>query len=207
MRGLLGNRSALRRGRRCGAFTLPEVLVASAIFALVIGAVIAANLFGWRMWQATDPKLDSDQQCRAMIGQLTTDISCSKSLRVGTGDAAGFTPVPWMTPQQGDALEVRPLSGTNELVRYFRDPATRELVRASIVGGVAETEVMARDIVNATVFRAEDGEGNLLSGVREKMVVAVDLEFGTLGRMAMPMGADRYFKSHDIRLRIATRER
>jgi prepilin-type N-terminal cleavage/methylation domain-containing protein len=193
--------------RRQAGFTLPEVMVASAIFTIVVGAIIAANLFGWRMWQATDPKLDSDYLSRALIGQITTDISCAKSLRVGTGTESGFASVPYGSLQQGNALEIQPGATTNRIIRYFHDPAAQELRRAEITDGLADTQVVARDILNDTVFRAEESAGATLTDAREKMVIAIDLEFGTLGRLAMPMGEDRYFKSHDIRLRVATRER
>ena len=39
-------------------FTLPEVLIATTVFLLVIIGVVAANLFGLKMFQVTQTKLN-----------------------------------------------------------------------------------------------------------------------------------------------------
>jgi type II secretory pathway pseudopilin PulG len=54
--------SGLSRGTCPGSgqgFTLPEMLIAMTVFMLMIGGIIAANLFGLRMFQVTATKLNA----------------------------------------------------------------------------------------------------------------------------------------------------
>jgi prepilin-type N-terminal cleavage/methylation domain-containing protein len=39
-------------------FTLPEILIAMTVFLLVVGGIISANLFGLKLFQVTEAKLN-----------------------------------------------------------------------------------------------------------------------------------------------------
>src|SRR5204863_5782200 len=77
----------LRRVRRApvsgncrgGAFTLPELMVAVAVFSFVVIGVLSANLFGLRMFQLTENKLAANDAARKIIGNVTDDIRNCKT--------------------------------------------------------------------------------------------------------------------------------
>ena len=53
-----------------GAFTLPELLTAVALFALLSGGIVSSTLFGLKMSRLAQGKLDTTGAARRAAGRL-----------------------------------------------------------------------------------------------------------------------------------------
>ena len=200
-----GQRCLTERRRKQIAFTLVEVLIASTIVLMVIGAVLATNLFGVRVMQITQPKLNASAGVRQMMNSLVSEITSAKTLLVGTGDVATFTRVADGAPKQGNAVQLYPSTDTNIFIRYFRDATDKRLKR--VTNGATNVFVMSNAVTNSVVFTGEDSLGNILTNNQNNLVVGVTLQFSQLGGTNMPVGPTNYYKSYQLTTRIVHRPR
>src|SRR5580693_5911789 len=99
--------SISKRADRFGGkegFTLTEILVASTIFILLVGGIIAANLFGLRMFQMTQTKLQVTQWSRETIMRLRDEIHVCNNAQVGIVSNGVFMAFLDGETQQGNGL-------------------------------------------------------------------------------------------------------
>jgi prepilin-type N-terminal cleavage/methylation domain-containing protein len=157
------------------AFTLTEMMVAMAIFSLVVVSIVYSHLYGLKMFNITSTKLIASHGARAVLNHVRDEIRSGKVLYVGNGNSTTFNLVATNTPRQGNALQICPTSNTNIFVRYFRDPADQKLKRA--VSGSSTVEVVASYITNQIVFSAEDFQGNPLTNEINTRVIKMSLDF------------------------------
>ena len=64
-------------------FTLPEILIAMTVFLLMVGGIIAANLFGLRMFQITETKLNVTTWSRQTIEEISAEVHACNTVWVG----------------------------------------------------------------------------------------------------------------------------
>ena len=91
--------TASRRTRRCRGFTLPEFVLAAAIFSLVIGGVIYSHVMGGRLYQLTLAKLGGTDEARRAVTWIESDVRAARLLDIGTGSAATFAPAVTARPR------------------------------------------------------------------------------------------------------------
>ena len=194
------------------AFSFVEMMVASAVFALVISAIVWTNLVGMTMMDFTRPKLEAEMQCRRLLDQLVEEISSARIVRVGEGDLATFAPVADGSPMQGSALQLHPTLDTNLFIRYFLDAGDQSLKR--ITNGAVGATIIAQAVTNDLVFSARtyalatnSAEGDVLTTDRQNMAIEVDLQFSQIGGSGTPVGPDNYFRSYRFRTQVARRTR
>lgn len=199
-RGLQGER---RRGEQ--GFSLPEVMIAGAVFLMVIGGIVASNYFGLRMISVTEPKLQANAALRQTVTALINDVTSAKSVQVGDGDATGFTNVPAGLPKEGNALEIHPTTDTNDFVRYYLDTMDQSLKR--ITNGQLSGAVVSAGISNAVVFTGEDFSGNLITNDVPAFVVGIALDYSVLEGSGTPVGPGYYFQAYEFRTRVGWRAR
>jgi prepilin-type N-terminal cleavage/methylation domain-containing protein len=200
----LRNSKVGRFGGRQAGFTLTEIMIAMAIFLLLVIGIIESNLFGVRMLQATEPKLDADGQTSLLLERMTEDIKSAMIARVGTGDDTSFAAIALGSLQQGNALQLNFTNDTNSFVRYYRDSGNSQLMR--LTNGAAAVRV-ASAVANAGVFTAEDFQEQPLTNDASQVVIRVTLQYSALGRAQVPLGPDRYFKAYQVVHRVASRSR
>src|SRR3954466_15675065 len=87
------------------AFTLTEMMIASTLATVLIAGVIMGHLVGVRMFQYTRTKLGGNDDARQAVSRLIEEVRTAKLVRVGNGDASGFTECAVNTPQQGNAIQ------------------------------------------------------------------------------------------------------
>lgn len=136
---LLSRRSARRRG-----LTLIEILVVSAIFAIIVTSLSVVFKAGLDSWSRTQAHLEVFQTARAALDMMTRDLSAAylnanDANITFQGYAAGATG--WVAPTSGTDSEVFFIAALNptlndpnvrfELcqVGYWRNSATNELRR------------------------------------------------------------------------------
>ena len=163
--------SAVRTVR---AFTLVEMMVAMAIFSMVIAATVSSQLFGLRMYRISDAKLSVSGDARVVLNHLREEVWTGKLLYVGNGNSSAFTLVADNTPHCGNAIRICPTTDTNNFIYYFMDSADSSLKR--MVSGSAQIQTVARNVTNLVVFRAEDFQGNTLSNYLNNRVIRMQLQ-------------------------------
>ncbi|HKS36709.1 MAG TPA: hypothetical protein VJW76_05940 [Verrucomicrobiae bacterium] len=81
------------------AFSFVEMLVASAVFLLVVAAVLVGNSFGLRMMELCRPKLAAAGEIRKTVHLLHSEIGAAKVVRIGNGDRFTFTSAAFGEPR------------------------------------------------------------------------------------------------------------
>src|ERR1041385_921037 len=71
------------------AFTLPELMVAVAIFILLGAGMVSSNMFGLRTFQTKQAKLNASDGARKIVGVLMDEIRSCDSYQIGTVSTNG----------------------------------------------------------------------------------------------------------------------
>ena len=166
--------AASRMSRTSRAFSITEMMVATAVFSLLIGGVLSSHLMGLRFFNISVKKLSATAECRKALNAIRDDIRTAKTLYVGTGSNDGFSTFTNAGVRQGSALQIYPSTDTNIFVRYYYDPQARALKRVS--DSQIRPITVASFITNQTPFRAEDYLGNGLTNDQNNRIISMTLE-------------------------------
>lgn len=191
------------RGRRAAGFTLTELMVASAIFLVVMTGALVVHFFGLRYMHYTKAKLGASDEARSAISKMVAEVRSAKILRVGNGNLSGFTPVEDGQLIAGSALQIHLTTNTNAFVRYYWDSSDRKLKRTT--NGASAALVVANAISNAVVFTAEDSQGNALTNAQNNRVIHMVLEFYQLAYPSVAIGPGGIFDYYQLNTRMTRR--
>ena len=156
-------------------FTLPEMLIATAIFSMVIAGILAVNLFGLRMSQVVQAKANVTAWSRLTMEKLQNEIHACNSAQLGTVSNGLFSGLLDGEVQQGSALLLYPNAGTTNYILYFVNSADQTLRRATEQPN--STVILANFVTTAEPFSAQDMAGNILTNNSNNRVIHVALEF------------------------------
>ena len=162
------------RSRGARAFTLAEILITASILVVLLGSVIACNLFGLSMAARQQIWLSASDDAAQAVSTLMNDIRSGTTVQVGIYQTNVFTATPSTNTQTGNAL----LIFTNDTasyasgpwILYYYDPSGNNLVRTNYLGGTFAGDfklVSANPITNDNfhpIFTAVDYTGTPLSG-------------------------------------------
>jgi len=179
------------RGRRPvpdKGFTLPEILIAMAVFMLMLAGIIAANLFGLRMFQVSGTRLNITTWSRQTVEKITMEVHSCNSVSVGNITNGVFEGLLNGETQQGTALLVYPTTNTTNYIVYFLNPPDQTFRRTTDKSGSAE--ILADSVTNMIAFTAQDFSGNVLTNNQNNRVIHLTLEFYQPARFLQ--GADYY---------------
>lgn len=190
-------------GRLLHAFTLVEVMIATALFSVVVAGTIYTQFFGIRMYELTKSKLGASDEARRAIDLMIQDIRTGKIVRIGNGDKLSFTAIPSDTPQQGSAVQIHPTTDTNVFIRYYWDEGDNQLKRT--LNGEQVEAVVANFITNSIVFKAEDAFGMVLSNNANNRVISMMLEFYQLQYPIIRIGPGYYYEYYRLSSKITRR--
>ena len=151
------------------------MLIALAIFLFLVGGVITANLFGLRMFQMTQTKLNVTRWSRETVMRLTDEIHVCNSAQVGVISNGMFVGLLDGDVQQGNALYISPSTDTNSYILYFVDTDDRTFRRST--DEAESTVVLASSVTNVVPFSAQDMTGNVLTNNANNKVIHITLEF------------------------------
>ncbi len=178
------------RGRRPdNGFTLPEILVAMTVFLLMVGGIIAANLFGLKMFQVTQTKLNVTTWSRQTVEKMSAEVHACDNVWVGTITTNGaFEGLLDGETQQGTALLIHPTSNPTNYIIYFVNSSDQTFRRTTDQPNTAE--VLADSVTNIMVFAAQNFSGTVLTNNENNRVIHLTLEFYQPTRFMR--GADYY---------------
>jgi prepilin-type N-terminal cleavage/methylation domain-containing protein len=171
------------RTKADAAFTLPELLVSIAVFSLVIGCIVAANLFGLRMFQITDNKLQASDAARKSIGKMTDEIRTCSSTWVGNITNGVFAAHLNGEKQTGNGLMIYPSTNTTNFILYFFNSSDQSFRRTT--SAATNSTVVARAVTNNVIFRAQDYSGTVLTNNQNTRVIHLSLEFFRPARLGV----------------------
>jgi len=169
-------------------FTLPELLISVTLLILLVGGIVAANIFGLSMFRITETKLSATDDARKTIGKMTDEIRSCRSTWIGNVKGDEFVGLLDTETQQGSALMIYPTTNTANYIMYFVDPSDKTFRRTLSTSG--STEVLAESITNSVVFRAQNHLGTVLTNNQNNRVIHLNLEFYQPKRYLQ--GADYY---------------
>ena len=172
-------------------FTLPEILIATAVFLLMVGGIIAANLFGLELFQITETKLNVTTWSRETIEQITGQVHACDSVQVGNVTTNGvFEGLLNGETQQGNGLLIYPTTNNNNFTIYFVNPSDETFRQTAGTPGGTNTIILADSVTNLIAFSAQDFSGNVLTNNLNNRVIHLSLEFYQPARFML--GADYY---------------
>ncbi|MGO8676943.1 MAG: PilW family protein [Limisphaerales bacterium] len=193
------------------AMTLAEMMVAMAIFSLVVLGMVYVQMFIMKYDQMTTSQLGASEMSRMSFDDLVSDIRSSWTWAIGTGSQTNFTPVSNSAPQEGNALQLSPTQNTNLFVRYYFitnvTPTLTNFMLCRMTNGALSYTVIAQNLTNnlyTNMFLAEDYRGNLLTTLRYKYVIHVTLEFCQYQYPLTRVGPGYFYDDYKMEFRVAS---
>jgi len=171
-------------------FTLAEILVAMAVFMLMLAGILAANLFGLRMFQVNQTKLNITTWSRQTVEKMATEVhSCNRVLvcSITNGLFAGLLNG---ETQQGPALMIYPSTNDYTYFVYFVNSADQTFRQTVATTTATNTVILADSVTNTIPFTAQDFSGKVLTNNLNNRVIHFTLEFYQPARFLQ--GADYY---------------
>jgi hypothetical protein len=178
-------------------------MISMALFGLVLSGLIGGHIYGLRMLQIVNPKLQASDEARAAVGRMVSDIRAARVIRIGTGTRTSFSEFAPEIPQQGNSILVFPSLDTNNYVRYFLDPLDNKLKRTT--NNTTAVQVMANSVSNLMVFTSENHAGQILTNNHDNRVIGVKLEFYQIEYPRTTIGAGGYYDYYQLHTKITRR--
>jgi prepilin-type N-terminal cleavage/methylation domain-containing protein len=193
-----------RRTRPLLAFTLPEVMVSTAIFSLMALGVILTAMFGLRWDQLVISKLGATEKARMSFDLLMNDIRGSKKWNIGTGSRTSFNAYSNQNTLIGGALQLyADANNTNSYTRYWFDTSRGWLCRMTSDNTNSFT-IIAQYLTNASgtgmTFQAQDYNGKTLMDLTYKYVILANMEFYQYQYPVTRVGPGNYYDYYRIQV-------
>ncbi|HVU08701.1 MAG TPA: prepilin-type N-terminal cleavage/methylation domain-containing protein [Verrucomicrobiae bacterium] len=167
-----------RSGRPACAFTLVEMMVTVAVFALVVIAMISLQVFGLRVNSITTAKtrftgdsLKSLDQIRGLVWGATNSVQIG-NFNTGTGK---FTPVASTSAQIGNALQISNNAG--DYTTFYLNTSSNILYKKIFTNPATS---IAHSVVNSQPFQAEDYKGSNIMAGSEHYTIHMTLSFSNM---------------------------
>lgn len=162
------------RARAGRAFTLPELMLALAIFLTVVACVASLPILGLKMNALSASKLKSTSSSLKVLNQVRNQVLGANLVLVGNGGSTSFA----ATGTTGNALQVYPRTNLNSYLRFFYSTKTDALYEWNSTNN--QLWLLAPNITNDSVFETVDYRGNLSSTSQEHYSIRMTLQFAQL---------------------------
>jgi len=171
-------------------FTLPEILMATMVFLFMVAGIIAANLYGLRMFQITETKLNAITWSRQTIEQMSGEVRACNSVWVGNITNGVFEGLLNGETQQGDGLLIYPTTNAGNFIVYSVNASDGTFRQTVAAPSGTNTVILADSVTNTIAFSAQDFSGNVLTNNQNNRVIQLTLEFYQPARFTLD--ADYY---------------
>lgn len=182
-------------------FTLVEMMVAIAVFSLVVLVTVAMQVYAARVYTLAATKLTAAGDARMAMNDVRDQVRGARLVYVGnyvynTGNPPiDFAPMTNGDLQQGNALMIYPGTSTNSFTLVYLDPGYKTnnftafaangaplgtnslLMLVYTNGGLEVSNDVADFITNQIVFDAENFEGAILSSNQNNYIIHMTLNF------------------------------
>ena len=85
---------ARRRAQQQAGLTLPELMVASAVFSLTVLGFVYCQMFGMRQDQWVNSKIGASDLARLSFDDMAYHIRAAKIWQIGNGNLTSFSSLP-----------------------------------------------------------------------------------------------------------------
>jgi hypothetical protein len=160
---------------RAAAFTLPEAIIATALFALLVLGIVSVNLFGLRWYQVGQNRLLDTGSAREAIARMSGELRNCTSAIVGNVSNGVFLAHVSGELQTGNGLMIYATTNTNDYVLYFVNASNQTFIRFATDTGTNST--IAQSVTNSVIFQAQDCLGNVLTNNQNNLVIHCSLQF------------------------------
>ena len=185
-------------------FTLVEILVAMVLFVLVIGMILATQVYGFRMFSLVRPKLSASDDARKTVARLVDEIRSADAVHVGRGDTKSFTEITPGLKQIGNSLMIYPSTNTNVYIRYFWDKNANAVQR--VTDSSPRMWTIAKSVSNEWIFAAEDYAGKTLTNNANNRVISVKLDFYETIYPKKTVGSGGFYEYYTIQTKATRRK-
>jgi hypothetical protein len=191
---------ASQGARRCAAFTLPEAMVASGLFALVVIGSVYTQMYAMRQDQWVNSKIGASEMARLSFNALANDIRSAKIWQIGNGNLTSFTGFPLGTNQCGNALKLSMTTDTNQYYLYYFDTNKLMLYRGH--SGATNTTCLASHLTNTMYFQAQNYHGDNQTTLTHKGVIYVFMQFCEYQYPITKIGPGCLYDYYNMQLRL-----
>ena len=187
-------------GNGAPAFTLAEMMIAIAIFSMVIAAMVATQLFALRVYTLAATKLSATAGCRKALNTIRDQVRQAKLIDIGNcqNSPNTFNSLAMTNTQLGNAMRISTTNNwTNGYTIFYLDATlpTTNYLKQCLVTNVnnstnltyLRTNILATYITNVDIFAAQDYQGNSLTNenqtdnqleaIPNRLVIYVKLQF------------------------------
>jgi hypothetical protein len=192
------------------------------IFTAVIGAVVALQLFGVRIYYLAATKLTATRDGRQTINFIREQVREAKTIYIGGFTNSGsssqiFSSVGDGTNETGSALLIFPTTNTTYGTIFYKDQVASNLCSVSYTGvtnsanGLSFTGAIQNLVTNTQfvtnyyVFQAEDYQGNVLSNNNNNRIIHVTLQFCALEYPVAGIGTNQMYDYYELHTRATRR--
>lgn len=178
-------------------FTLIEMTTTSAIFSMVVLALVYTQIFGLKQDELVQSKLGASDASRKGFGQMALDVRSAKIWAVGNLSSTNFTAVANGSVQQGGAIQLSLTTDTNTYIQYYF--TTNALFRQH--SGQTAT-MIASNLTGTLYFQAEDYRGSLQTNLSHKGVIHTVLQFTQYQYPLVNVGAGYLYDYYKLEFRL-----
>ena len=182
------------------AFTLVELLIATALTGFAVIGVVYCQLFGLRLSQLAESKAGASDQARASFNDLTMSIRAAKLWAIGNYNET-FKPIAIGSQQKGNALKVHPSIDTNIFYIYYFNTNKGQLNRISTNGS---TKLLVGHLTNSMTFQAETPRGDIQTDLSHKGVIFAQMELAEYQYPLTRIGSNYYYNYYRLSFRVTS---
>lgn len=160
---------------RTAAFTLPEALIATSVFLLLVIGIISANLFGLRWYQIGQNEIVATDSAREAISKMSGELRNCNNALVGIVTNGAFVAHVNGELQSGNGLMIYATTNTNSYVLYYVNTSNENFIRFSSDQGSNYT--IAEFVTNHSIFQSQDYTGRVLTNLQNNFVIHCSLQY------------------------------
>ena len=167
--------------RKVGGFTIVEMILVAAIFALLATWMVSSQVFGMRIYTLAATKLVATTGARQVIISLRSQIQEANTIYLGncSGDWSTYADIT-NGNQQGNAVDIYPTSNSVPFSICYLDTTTSTnrlmLYTCTESNSPGTLSDLCDYITNLMVFDAEDYQGNILTNNQNNRVIHITMQ-------------------------------
>jgi prepilin-type N-terminal cleavage/methylation domain-containing protein len=155
-------------------FTLTEMMVATSVFTMIMGAVLAMNIFAARSTSGVARMLELGAKSN-VLNLLCNDVKNARSAAVQNYSSSIFSSIAYGSAQQGNALKVVVPSGTNTATIYYYVDDSGDMWRWDTTSTNNTAKRYLTDLTNTVVFSSEDYSGAIVSNTIARTLIDINV--------------------------------
>lgn len=148
------------------------MMVAVAVFTMVMAAILILNGFGLRVGSGVGRQLEFSSKAH-VVNLMVSEIKESEFAEIRNFNGTSFLAINPGQPQRGNAISLRVSSASGTQQVYYWVDSQGQLLRWQT--NSARSKLWLNNITNAVPFAAVDFQGNVLSNLTARLLIDINL--------------------------------